>query len=86
VSLPLLMDAHVHGDITRALQDRGIDVLTAQADGSDELADPDLLDRALALGRVLVTYDKDFLVIAHDRQSRGFDFPGSSACRFSASL
>lgn len=38
--------------------------------------DPDLLDRATALGRALVTSDKDFLVEASERQVRGVEFGG----------
>jgi Domain of unknown function (DUF5615) len=55
------MDVHVSGVITRALRLMGVEVVTAQEDGSDRLPDPDLLDRATLLGAVLFTRDDDFL-------------------------
>ena len=53
MSLQLYMDVHVRRAVTVGLRRRGVDVLTAQDDGSDLLEDPELLDRASALGRVL---------------------------------
>jgi len=46
-------DVHVRRAIPVALRVRDVDVLTAQADGAAELEDPELLDRAAALGRAL---------------------------------
>lgn len=76
MSVTLLMDVHVHRAITTALRLRGADVLTAQEDGSDELEDPDLLDRATQLGRVLFTQDADLLREATRRQRSGAEFAG----------
>jgi predicted nuclease of predicted toxin-antitoxin system len=45
--------------------------LTAQEDGAATLDDPVLLDRAMALGRVVFTQDEDFLREAHRRQETG---------------
>ena len=45
------MDVHVPYGITIGLRLRGVDVLAAQEDGSRELADAALLDRATNLGR-----------------------------------
>jgi hypothetical protein len=42
------MDVHVPRAITEGLRLRGVDVLTAQADGTAELFDDKLLDRATA--------------------------------------
>jgi hypothetical protein len=61
VSLLLYTDVHVPIAITRALRRKGHDVLTAQEDDAARLPDPELLDRALELGRVLFTRDQDFL-------------------------
>jgi hypothetical protein len=70
------MDVHVRRAITVALLERDVDVLTAQVDGSAELADPDLLDRATSLGRVLFSQDEDLLAEAARRQREGIPFGG----------
>lgn len=67
----LYMDVHVPMSITRALRRKGFDILTAQEDGSARLPDPDLLDRADALGRVLFSQDEDFLAEVVLRQRAG---------------
>ena len=72
----LYMDHHVQHAITSGLRLRGIDVLTAAEDGAARLADPDLLDRATVLGRVLFTRDDDLLREAARRQAAGLPFPG----------
>ena len=74
MSLRFYMDVHVPAAITRGLRRRGIDVLTAQDDGAARLADPDLLDRALALSRIVFTRDDDFLSEAVRRQRSGTAF------------
>lgn len=53
---------------------RGVDVLTAQEDGRSEATDPELLDRATALQRVLFTQDDDLLTEAVKRQQAGVPF------------
>jgi hypothetical protein len=55
------MDVHVRRAVTVGLRLRGVDVLTAQEDGSAELDDDQLLDRATELGRVLFSQDDDLL-------------------------
>ena len=70
------MDEQVESAITRGLQARGVDVLTAQEDGMDETPDPALLDRAGELGRLMVTRDVDFLIEAARRQRSGEMFVG----------
>ena len=76
MSLLLYMDVHVPWAITDALRRRGVDVLTAQEDGTSLLDDPPLLDRALELGRVVFTRDEDFLSEATLRQRTGKPFAG----------
>ena len=39
MSIALYMDVHVPAPITRALVIRGVDVVTSQADGTEELED-----------------------------------------------
>jgi predicted nuclease of predicted toxin-antitoxin system len=76
VSVRLYMDVHVPEAITVGLRLRGADVLTAQEDGARRLADALLLDRATALGRVLVSQDRDLLREAAQRQQRSVTFAG----------
>ncbi|MHB2018559.1 MAG: DUF5615 family PIN-like protein [Candidatus Xenobia bacterium] len=70
------MDVHIPKAITVGLRAVGIDVLTAQEDGSDEIDDPPLMDRAMELNRVIFTQDKDFLKHASQRQENGIPFNG----------
>ncbi len=70
------MDVHAPVAITEGLRRRGVDVLTAQDDSSDRSEDPVLLDRAMALGRVLFTQDEDFLVEGSRRQRVREPFAG----------
>jgi len=62
------MDVHVPQAITEQLRRRGIDVLTALEDGSEELPDDQLLERAFALERILFTQDIRFKALAEDWQ------------------
>ena len=68
MSIALYMDHQVPRAITMGLRVRGIDVITAYEDNTSELTDPDLLDRADELGRVLFTRDDDLLAEAAHRQ------------------
>ena len=70
------MDVHVPAAITRGLLLRGVDVITAQLDGTSDLNDARLLDRAPELGRVLVSQDDDLLAEATRRQRQGQNFAG----------
>ncbi len=70
------MDHHVPRSITLGLRRRAVDVITAEENGTSELDDPVLLDRAGALARVLFTQDDDFLVEAARRQQEGIAFRG----------
>jgi hypothetical protein len=70
------MDVHVPRVITNGLRLRGIDVVTAQEDGTTRLSDPELLERATALGRTLFTFVRDLLTEAVNRQAAGRLFAG----------
>jgi len=70
------MDVHVRRAISESLRVRGVDILTAQADQTTRLSDPELLDRATSLGRVLFTQDEDLLSEATRRQRNGIHFAG----------
>lgn len=76
MSFRYFMEVHVWSGITEGLRLRGIDVLTAQEDNSDRLSDPELLDRADDLGRILFTMDADHLREAKRRTSSGLEFAG----------
>lgn len=76
MSVALDMDVHVKLAITNGLRLRGVDVLTAQEDGSATLDDPDLLDRATFLDRALFSQDDDLLAEAHRRQASAQYFAG----------
>jgi hypothetical protein len=70
------MDVHVLRAITLELRLRGVDVITSQEDNTARLTDPELLDRATALQRVLVTFDDDLLKEAKRRQVNSSAFAG----------
>lgn len=74
--IALYMDQHVPRAITLGLRLRGIDVLTAFEDNASTLDDPDLLDRATQLGRLLFTQDDDLLAEGARRQQLGIAFSG----------
>jgi len=76
MAIALYMDHHVPRAITVGLRLRGVDVLTAYEDGTSELDDPALLDRASELERVLFTRDDDLLIEATKRQREGSPFYG----------
>jgi predicted nuclease of predicted toxin-antitoxin system len=61
LSVLLYMDHHVPAAITEGVRRRGVDARTAEEDGTKRLPDPELLDRATELGRVLLTQDQDLL-------------------------
>jgi len=76
MSVSLYVDVHVPYAITLGLRLRGVDVLTSQEDGTRELDDNLLLDRATELGRVLFSQDKDLLREAQKRRQNGITFGG----------
>jgi len=76
MSVKFYMDVHIPYTMTEELRIRGVDVLTAQQDGTRRLPDAALLDRANELGRILVTEDKDFLKEAAIRQRNNLPFNG----------
>jgi predicted nuclease of predicted toxin-antitoxin system len=90
----LYFDHNVNQAIVRGLRLGGRDVLAAREDGTHRLPDPDLLDRATALGRVLVSSDIDLAIEARRRQHADVPWggvwstclnPSQSACASSGS-
>jgi predicted nuclease of predicted toxin-antitoxin system len=81
MALGLYMDHNVRRAVTTGLRVRDVDVLTAFEDGHHTADDPDLLDRARELGRVLFSQDEDLLEEAVRRQRAGVTFSGLTYCR-----
>ena len=57
------MDQHYPGPVTQGLRRRGINVLTAQEAERCGLPDPDQLAFATTEGRIMVTFDSDYLAL-----------------------
>ena len=76
MSLSLYMDVHVPRAITRNLTTLGVNAITAQEDACAQMPDPELLDRAGSVNRVLFTRDDDLLAEATLRQRAGMPFSG----------
>lgn len=78
---PLYTDADVHGPLIKALQRAGWDVLRAVDAFPEGTLDLTHFERAVALGRVLVTNDEDQEVAADRWHREGRRFPGLIAWR-----
>ncbi|MDX2271592.1 MAG: DUF5615 family PIN-like protein [Cyanobacteriota bacterium] len=76
MSVSLYMDVHIPQSITDQLRRRGIDVMTAIEDNSDQLPDDQLLERAKQLNRLLFTQDIRFRALAEEWQQEGKPFSG----------
>jgi hypothetical protein len=76
MAIPLYMDHHVPKAITTGLRLRGADVITSYDDGTDQLDDSLLLQRAHELKRALFTQDDDLLEEAAHWQREGRSFSG----------
>lgn len=61
MAIKFYMDEHVHPGVTKALRQRGFDVLTAQQAGILNVDDEDHLQFAASESRVIFTQDEDFL-------------------------
>src|SRR5260370_39038782 len=72
----LYFDVHVDRAIAAQLRIRQVDILTAQADGTDRLPDEQLLERASQLSRPLMTHDIRFRAMPESWQARGRPFCG----------
>lgn len=58
------LDEHIPAAVAEGLRRRGVDSLTVQEAGRAGLSNPEQLAFARAAGRVIVTMDSDFLVLA----------------------
>ena len=71
------LDQNIHGGTAPGLRAAGIDVVSAQEAGRCGLPDADQLAFAAAEGRVLVTFDQDYLVL----HAAGTPHTGIAWCR-----
>ena len=76
MAVTLYFDVQAPRAIRDQLRRKGVDVLTAQEDGSSTLLDEELLARATKLGRVVFTQDIRFRALAEDWQRQGKPFAG----------
>ena len=76
--VPLYLDVHVPLAIAEQLRRRGVDVVHTIEEGTHRLADDELLEVARQHGRVMVTQDIRFRVMAEDWQRQGRRFAGLS--------
>ena len=76
MSVRLYFDHNARGAVVAGLRLREVDVLTAYEDGTHEIDDPALLDRASDLGRALFTHDDDLITEAVRRQRTAERFAG----------
>lgn len=75
------MDQHIPNVAVAALRRRGVDVLTAHEAGTCGRTDEEQLRFATADGRVIVTFDADYLTLADAFLANGETFAGIVYCR-----
>ena len=76
MSVSLYADVHVPGSVILQLRLRGVDILAATEEGTNELLDDELLELATSFKRVMVTQDIRFRVLAENWQRTGPPFAG----------
>jgi hypothetical protein len=72
----LYLDVHVPLAIAQQLRRRGVGVVHAAEEGTSQLEDGELLELATRQGRVMVTQDIRFRVMAEDWRRQGRPFAG----------
>ena len=76
MAVHLYMDVHIPMANTRQLPLRGVDVVTATEEGTNELNDDILLEVAREQGRVIFTHDIRFKALAENWQRKDNPFAG----------
>jgi len=61
MALPLLCDEHIPYPVIEGLRRRGLDVLVVQEIGLSSAEDVTVMDKAREEGRIIYTWDADFL-------------------------
>lgn len=79
-ALRYLFDEHVFKSVARRLRSHGVDAVTVAEVRRRRKPDDEQLQYATAEGRVIVTYDTDYLMLGIDRQTRGEVFSGVIYC------
>jgi predicted nuclease of predicted toxin-antitoxin system len=74
VSVKFYADQNFNGSVISGLRRRGYDILTAEEDGLDDAKDADILRRATAMGRLVLTHDFDFDALRWEWLSTGTVF------------
>ncbi len=76
MAVGLYADVHVPRAVIWQVRDRGVDILAATEERTNELPDDKLLILATSLSRVVVTQDIRFRVLAEDWQRTRRTFAG----------
>lgn len=76
MAIKLYMDHNMPRAISDGLRTRGVDIITSYEDGTSELDDSELLNRATELERALFTRDYNLLQEATKRQRNAVHFSG----------
>ena len=76
MATPLYADVHVPGPVILQLRLRGVDITAATEEGHERKSDEELLVISTSLGRVMVTQDIGFRVLAEEWQRQGRMFAG----------
>jgi len=76
MAVSLYMDVHIPMAITRQLRLRGVEVVAATEERTNQLDDDVLLELAGGQGRALFTHDIRFKVLAENWQRAGKPFAG----------
>ena len=63
------LDQHISSAVAKGLRERGVDALTAQEAGRCGFSDLDQLKFATSGGRVVVSFDRDFLKLSAEVSS-----------------
>ncbi len=76
MTVAIYIDENVHRAIADELRMRGVDALSVREDSRTGISDPEVLERARELKRIVFTRDQDFLIEANARSQKGETFTG----------
>ena len=64
-------DEHIPYSVVRGLRARGVEIFSIEEENLKSISDEDLLDYCHAKRRILLTNDRDFLVLAKEKNHSG---------------